>query len=442
MAKYIAGGSGGGGGGPTGPAGGDLAGNYPDPEVVAVQEASGPTRLEFGVITPGQLVQRQGSNLAGLSPDALFYVQGLTAGGAVDNTTVLQTAINAAITFGGRILLIPPGVYKTGPLNINGSGVVLRGSGTEVTTLLWDSVGGPLITFSTASVERQAFGLLDLTLKGTLGGGGEGVGELVRVRRSRHAMVQRVRFENFQIGLQIFDNTRDAHIEDCVFWSSSGAATDETGVVIRTTSQDNFISGCWFRGCSTGIDIGTVGNCDRTQILNNIISLTTNYPIRIRRGAATVIVGNRLDGSDLLIETTGSATLVGNDIDVGSLVLGANSNSVLVQGNRENFGIYQVSRTLVDDGVPVPSLEGREIALDTEGGDPTDDLYTLSEVLPGKIYILRTLDNARDITIKNLVPGTGNIRTIGGVDRALSNVNSRWIGYCSDGVVYELAYYS
>jgi len=59
---------------PSGAAGGDLAGTYPNPSVVALTEAGGPTSLPISAIANGQLFIRIGGIVVGISPSGLYPV--------------------------------------------------------------------------------------------------------------------------------------------------------------------------------------------------------------------------------------------------------------------------------------------------------------------------------------------------------------------------------
>ncbi|HCN75938.1 MAG TPA: hypothetical protein DIT13_01940 [Verrucomicrobiales bacterium] len=90
---------------------------------------------------------RRGEVPLPVTPPGLTYNAVTTYGadptGAVDSTVAIQSAINAAAAAGGGIVWLPAGLYKISPqgtntycLQINASGVVLRGAGTGQTFLL------------------------------------------------------------------------------------------------------------------------------------------------------------------------------------------------------------------------------------------------------------------------------------------------------------------
>lgn len=63
--------------------------------------------------------------------------------------------------------------------------------------------------------------------------------------------------------------------------------------------------------------------------------------------------------------------------------------------------------------------------LDTEGAASSDDLDTISAGSDGDILILKTTSSSRDVVVRHLGGGTGNIRLSGAADLTLANTSSR-----------------
>lgn len=80
-----------------------------------------------------------------------------------------------------------------------------------------------------------------------------------------------------------------------------------------------------------------------------------------------------------------------------------------------------LSLTIAGGVLTLPRSASPALAvIDTEASAASDDLDTISGGYNGQILVLRTLNSARDVTIKHL---TGNLVLTGGADAVLGNVN-------------------
>lgn len=72
--------------------------------------------------------------------------------------------------------------------------------------------------------------------------------------------------------------------------------------------------------------------------------------------------------------------------------------------------------------------------LDTEAAAASDDLDTINGGEAGAIIILRTTSSSRDVVVRHLGGGTGNIRLNGAADFTLVNTSSRLMLMYDDGL--------
>jgi hypothetical protein len=97
-------------------------------------------------------------------------------------------------------------------------------------------------------------------------------------------------------------------------------------------------------------------------------------------------------------------------------------------------GVLGTGSTLTIAAGVVTATDGYHM-VDTEAAAATDDLDTVSGSVAGKLYLLRAVNGARDVVVKN---GTGNV-FLAGSDFTMDNTNDTILLFSNGTNLYEVA---
>lgn len=148
-------------------AGGDLTGTYPDPTVAKLNGVSiGGTPGSGKALIASNSTTASWGSVSGATDWLNVKSYGAAGDGSTDDTTAIQTAINALSSNGG-VVYFPAGSYKvTSTITVNIAGVTLRGNNRWSTTIYYYGSGDCIRMFSSIGYGNGAF---------TSGGGIEGL---------------------------------------------------------------------------------------------------------------------------------------------------------------------------------------------------------------------------------------------------------------------------
>jgi len=150
---------------PVGPAGGDLAGEYPDPEF-AVDMA---TQVELETV---KKIAEEGLRTPVIDVTGPLY--GAVGDEKTDNTLAIQAAIDDASKAGGGVVYLPAGVFMTKTLSMR-SKVCLRGATRQTSWLKLISGSTDLLsTLKLGEGGQDGYTARELTLDANEAGGGLG----------------------------------------------------------------------------------------------------------------------------------------------------------------------------------------------------------------------------------------------------------------------------
>jgi hypothetical protein len=89
---------------------------------------------------------------------------GATGDGVTDDTTSIQNAINAAEAAGFGVIFLPGGTYKVTSLTVESSGIMIMGSGVDVSVIKTSSTTADIITLGDGSTTYNNITVKDLTI--------------------------------------------------------------------------------------------------------------------------------------------------------------------------------------------------------------------------------------------------------------------------------------